>query len=60
MSPDDSLRRPLPPELRTGVHNLFTRYKDYPVFSLDWWWRRALLSLLALFVALTRRRDVGT
>jgi hypothetical protein len=50
VSSDYSLYRPLPPEIRTGVHNFFIRYKDYPVFSWGWWWRRFLLSFLAFFV----------
>jgi two-component sensor histidine kinase len=40
-----SLDRQLPAAIRTGHHNLFTRYKDYPVFSWPWWWRRMLLFL---------------
>lgn len=47
---DYSLHRPLPLDLRTGDHNMFTRYKDYPVFSFGWWWRRLALSALILFV----------
>ena len=46
-----SLQRPLPLELRVGVHNLFTRYKDYPVFSFGWWWRRTATATLLCFVA---------
>lgn len=49
---DYSLRKPLPFELRTGDHNLFTRYKDHPVFSFGWWWRRLALSALILFVVI--------
>lgn len=40
-----SLNRSLPAAIRTGHHSLFTRYKDYPVFSWPWWWRRMLLFL---------------
>ncbi len=40
-----SLDRQLPAAIRTGYHSIFTRYKDYPVFSWPWWWRRMLLFL---------------
>ncbi len=50
MSVDYSLHQPLPFQLRTGVHNRFTRYKDYPVFSFGWWWRRTMLMALLCFV----------
>lgn len=50
MSLDYSPRRPLPTDLKFGTHNLFTRYKDYPVFSFGWWWRRTATVTLACFV----------
>ena len=50
VSPRYSLHHPLPTEMQVGVHNLFTRYKDYPVFSAGWWWRRTLLATLACAV----------
>ena len=33
------------------MHNAFTRYKDYPVFSFGWWWRRTATATLFCFVA---------
>ncbi len=50
VSPRYSLHQPLPAGMQVGIHNGFTRYKDYPVFSGGWWWRRTLLATLACFV----------
>ena len=48
--PTYSLNHALPPGIRVGIHNFFTRYKDYPVFSWPWWWRRVWMFLLFGFV----------
>lgn len=48
------LDAPLPESIRPGRQTFLTRYKDYPVFSRSWWWRRTLffspVALLIFFV----------
>lgn len=47
-----TLDAPLPESMRPGRQTFVTRYKNYPVFSWPWWWRRTVFFspvALALF-----------